>query len=164
MTEENTLDDVQGFTLNFQSFYSHSWGVVFRAVAVAVGEADLAREAVDEAMTRAYERWGSVSRMKNPEGWVYRVAVNWSRSLLRRRLVRSTKRPTLNWVIEDAEVPDPAVVNAVRNLPPHQRDVIVARFLLDMSEKETAHAFGIASGTVKSRVSRALSTLREELS
>ncbi|HEX6301389.1 MAG TPA: sigma factor-like helix-turn-helix DNA-binding protein [Acidimicrobiia bacterium] len=58
----------------------------------------------------------------------------------------------------------PRRVDAVRGLPVHQRDVVVARFLFDMSEKDTAEAFGIPLGTVKSRVNRALSTLREVLS
>lgn len=164
MVNQVIMDDVQDATLPFEAFYSQFWGDVYRAVAVAVGEADVAREAVDEAMTRAYERWGAVSGMKNPKGWVYRVAVNWSRSFLRRRVIALRKRPKVDWVIEDAEVPDPAVMDAVGRLPAHQRDVIIARFLLDMSEQDTAESFGIPAGTVKSRVSRALVTLREELS
>lgn len=164
MADEMTTDDVQGLTLGFESFYDRSWSDIYRAVAIAVEDADLAREAVDEALTRAFEKWSSVSGMANPEGWVYRVAVNWSRSVLRRRLIGSRKRQNFRWSLEDVEVPDPQVVDAVRGLPVHQRDIVVARFLFDMSEKATAEAFGIPIGTVKSRVNRALSTLREVLS
>jgi RNA polymerase sigma-70 factor (ECF subfamily) len=42
--------------------------------------------------------------------------------------------------------------------------VVILRFLLDMSEADTAEALGIPQGTVKSRLSRAVDTLREELS
>jgi RNA polymerase sigma-70 factor (ECF subfamily) len=42
--------------------------------------------------------------------------------------------------------------------------VVVARYLLDMSEADTARALGIPVGTVKSRLSRALSNLKETLS
>lgn len=164
MTDEATVGDARAFAPSFEAFYSSSWDAVYRAVAVAVGEADLAREAVDEAMTRAFERWSSVSGMENPQGWVYRVAVNWSRSFLRRRLLGLRKRQQLVWRIEDVDVPDPRVIEAVRKLPPHQRDVIIARFLLDVSEKDTAEAFSVALGTVKSRVNRALSALKEDLS
>lgn len=164
MTDEATVGEGRAVAPTFEAFYSSSWDAVYRAVAVAVGEADLAREAVDEAMTRAFERWSSVSGMENPQGWVYRVAVNWSRSFLRRRLVGLRKRQQLDWRIEDVEVPDPQVVEAVGKLPPHQRDVIIARFLLDMSEKDTAEAFNVAQGTVKSRVNRALLVLKEDLS
>jgi RNA polymerase sigma-70 factor (ECF subfamily) len=67
-------------------------------------------------------------------------------------------------VANDPEVPDPAVVHAIRQLSPRQRDVVILRFLLDMSEADTAEALGIPQGTVKSRLSRAVDTLREELS
>jgi RNA polymerase sigma factor (sigma-70 family) len=163
-TEEVSEDRVQSAVVSFDAFYSQSWGEVYRAVAVGVGEPDLAREAVDEAMTRAFERWPSVSVMANPEGWVYRVAVNWARSILRRRQVALRKRFVPDPSADLSDPPDPELTEAIRNLPSHQRDVLVARFLLDMSVEDTAEAFGIPDGTVKSRISRALTTLREDLS
>jgi RNA polymerase sigma-70 factor (ECF subfamily) len=60
--------------------------------------------------------------------------------------------------------PDPDLYTAITGLPDHHKDVVVARNLLDMSEEATAQAFGIPKGTVKSRLSRALATLKEELS
>ena len=43
------------------------------------------------------------------------------------------------------------------------REVIGARYFLDLSEAETAEALGLPKGTVKSRLSRALGRLRERL-
>jgi RNA polymerase sigma-70 factor (ECF subfamily) len=43
------------------------------------------------------------------------------------------------------------------------RTVLGYRFLLGLSERETAEALGVAAGTVKSRTSRALNRLRKEL-
>ena len=85
-------------------------------------------------MTRAFEKWASVSGMTNPKGWVYRVAVNWSRSVLRRRLVGSRKRQ-ISEEPRGRRGSGSAADDAVRGLPVHQRDVVVARFLFDMSEK-----------------------------
>ena len=164
VTDDCRADEPRVVPANFDAFYSRAWDGVYRAVVVAVGETDLAREAVDEAMSRAFERWSSVSVMANPEGWVYRVAVNWSRSILRRRRLGATRYQRVTRPIDEIEVPDPRVLEEVQKLPPHQRDVIVARFLLDMSTSETAEAFGVAEGTIKSRVSRALSALKEGLS
>lgn len=114
-------------------------------------------------MVRAYERWRKVSGMANPEGWVFRVAINWATSRLRRRrlLLRSAEPIS---VFQIPDMADARVVEAVRRLPGRHRDVVVARFLLDMSEADTAEALGIPRGTVKSRLSRALSTLKEVLS
>ena len=52
---------------------------------------------------------------------------------------------------------------AVNRLPEEQRLVVVCRFILDLSEAETASVLGLRPGTVKSRLSRALDRLREEV-
>jgi RNA polymerase sigma factor (sigma-70 family) len=51
----------------------------------------------------------------------------------------------------------------VRALPPRQRTAVVLRFYEDLSEAETAQVLGCSVGTVKSQVSRALSTLRTSI-
>lgn len=69
----------------FPDFYRVNHQPVFRALAASLGDAELAREAVDEAMTRAFQRWSTVSTYANAPGWVYRVALNWARSRLRKQ-------------------------------------------------------------------------------
>ena len=78
---------------SFEDFYRAEWASVRRAVGFTVGEPDLARECVDEAMTRAYERWHQVAAMDRPAAWVYRVAVNQARNRGRRRAVERRKQP-----------------------------------------------------------------------
>ena len=51
------------------------------------------------------------------------------------------------------------VLTAIRALPDRQREALVLRFYLDMSEEETARAMGISRGTVKSTTSRAVAAL-----
>jgi RNA polymerase sigma-70 factor (sigma-E family) len=162
MLEESTVEAPYLHVTTFEAFYRENWSKVYRAVAVEIRDLDLANEAVDEAMVRAYESWKRVSGMSNSEGWVYRVAVNWARSRLRRRALWRKLVPASS-IVHDPEVSDPLVVTAIRQLPFRQRDVVVLRFLLDMSETDTAKALGIPNGTVKSRLSRAVETLREEL-
>lgn len=52
---------------------------------------------------------------------------------------------------------------ALARLRDEDREVIGSRFLLGLSEAETAEAIGIRRGTVKSRTSRALARLREAM-
>jgi RNA polymerase sigma-70 factor (ECF subfamily) len=163
MVEQKVALSDQAFTDSFERFYLRAWHTVYRALVVAIGDADLAREAVDEAMVRAYERWRPVSTMANREGWVYRVASNWATSRLRRRKLL-LRHPPVAMVGHDPEIADPRVLEAVRRLAPRHRDVVVARYLLDLSEAATAEALGIPVGTVKSRLSRALAQLKEVLS
>ena len=163
MIEEHVTLTEPGFVDSFERFYADNWQTVYRALVVGIGDGDLAREAVDEAMVRAYERWRTVSGMANPEGWVYRVASNWATSRLRRRGLQHRRFATSD-VSHDPDVVDPKLLAAVRRLSPKHRDVVVARYLLDMSESATSQALGIPEGTVKSRLSRALAELKENLS
>ena len=55
------------------------------------------------------------------------------------------------------------LVSALRALSPADRDVIVYRYLLDMSEAETAALLDRPKGTVKSRANRALAKLRTQM-
>lgn len=158
------VDSREPVVVGFDAFYSDGWSEVYKAVAVVIRDRDLAREAVDEAMVRAYKRWPDVSAMGNPRGWVYRVAVNWAKTRLKRRSVASSLPIPRLGTVGEPEFPDPELVDAVRALPTNQRDVIVARYLFDMSQEEIAEAFGVRSGTVKSRLGRGLARLREELS
>jgi RNA polymerase sigma-70 factor (ECF subfamily) len=55
------------------------------------------------------------------------------------------------------------LLEAVERLSDEHRDAIACRYFLELSEDETAAALGVRRGTVKSRLSRALERLREEL-
>ena len=110
-------------------------------------------------MTRAAERWPVVGQYDNPAGWVYRVALNWARTHLR-RLTRERRALEFEPGYEQ-RLPDPELIDAVMTLPTGYRAVIVARFLLDWSVEETARVLQIPEGTVKTRTHRALKRLRK---
>lgn len=149
--------------VQFESFYRAQWQEVYRPLAVVLRDPDLAREATNEAMTRALDAWSTVNGMRNQAGWVYRVAHNWAIDQLRRgqRWPRLGRRSEPVW---QPPVPDPEVFRAVSSLPHDQRAVVVLRLVEDWSVDDVAAALDIRPGTVKSRLSRALDRLREELS
>lgn len=144
---------------SFDDFYRLHRLPIARALSMTLGDVDLAGEATDEAMARAYQRWDRVSHLDNPGGWVYRVGLNWSCSVIRR-----ITRPAPIWVAPATYAPpptvqDPIVDRALASLPADQRAVVVCRFLLGWSEQQTADSLGIKTGTVKSRLHRALERL-----
>jgi RNA polymerase sigma factor (sigma-70 family) len=145
----------------FTDFYRRCWPSVARALSLALGDHDLAVEATDEAMARAYPRWDKLRRYDNPAGWVYRVGLNWARSY-HRRLARRLPfaRPE---VTEPVQVADPEIRQALLELPHRQRTVVVCRLLLDWSVDDTATALGVRPGTVRSRLHRALQSLEASL-
>jgi RNA polymerase sigma-70 factor, ECF subfamily len=148
----------------FEEFYRAERSNVLRAVVFALDDADLGVESTDEALARAYERWDEVAAMRNPSGWVYRVAVNFGRNRLRRTLLERRKPVPPDRDRPDLEgVADPAVARALAALPLDQREVVVLRYHLDWSIDEIAEAVDIPAGTVKSRLHRALQRLETML-
>lgn len=149
------------FIASFAEFYRIHHPKIAASLALNFGDAELGREATDEAMTRAFQRWGTVSGHDNPAGWVYRVGLNWGRSWFRRAGRR------LPWLDRtEAELPetsDPALRSALQNLDHRLRAVVVCRYFLDWSTKQTSAALDIPTGTVKSRLHQALSELRGQL-
>jgi len=146
--------------LEFHDFYADARTSVGRALAITLGDRDLAADAVDEALVRAYQRWERVRTLDQPAGWVYRVGLNHARSRLR-RLLRRPPAPVDGHA--EMHVSDPAIERALGRLSVDQRAVVVCRHLLGWSEAQTAEALHIRPGTVKSRLSRALTRLEAEL-
>ena len=155
---------VDAAALRFEDFYSAHRDEMARALGLALRDGALGAEAADEAFARACQRWGQVSAYANPQGWVFRVGLNWARSWLRRVRRERERRPLLAQpsAAED-RTRDLDLERALKTLNDAHRAVIVARFYWDWSVSETADALGIAEGTVKSRLSRGLDHLREVL-
>lgn len=157
-----STDPAPNAHVSFEEFYAAHRDRVGRALAMTLGDPQLAVEAVDEAMARAFQRWPQVSSMANPTGWVYRVGINWAMSLTRRLRRRAPSSVAVDTAI-DASVADPSIDVALGELTHAQRAVVVCRLLLGLSEAQTADALGIRPGTVKSRLARATQLLSTSL-
>lgn len=147
----------------FETFYAEHREPIARALTLVLGNAELASDATDEAMTRAVGKWSVVSGYDNPQGWVYRVALNWARSWLRRRR-RERDRPVSFGPDSASPIErNIALEDALARLSIEHRSVVVLRFYFDWTVDQTAEALAIAPGTVKSRLARALPLLRSYL-
>jgi RNA polymerase sigma factor (sigma-70 family) len=147
---------------NFADFYRHRREPVFRALALTLRNEDLAADAVEEAMARAYERWRAVSGYVNQEGWIFRVGLNWARTRARkvRREVSTGSPPEAS---RPDSLPDPDLAKALGALTLEARTVVVLRHYLDMSYDQIAAALDIPPGTAKSRLHYAMRELRRYL-
>ena len=145
--------------LTFDQFWTTQRDRIARALALTIGDADLATDAVDEAMARAYQRWQRVGTLQHPGGWV---------------VPRGAQLDTVAAPPATPHAPGVAHVGGrhrgrLRPRPEHrpggaalpetQRAVVVCRLLLGWSEAQTAAALDVRPGTVKSRLSRALDDL-----
>lgn len=149
------------FISSFAEFYDIHHGKIAASLALNFGDVDLGREAADEAMTRAFSHWGTVSGHRNPAGWVYRVGLNWGRSWFRRA---GRRLPWIEATSTDLpETADPALRTALLRLDHKYRAIVVCRYFLDWSTQQTAEALDIPVGTAKSRLHHALTQLKAEL-
>ncbi|HVS84836.1 MAG TPA: RNA polymerase sigma factor [Gaiellaceae bacterium] len=135
--------------------------VSFRVAYVITRDAAEAEDAVQDALVKAWRALGRFREGEPFRPWLLAIVANEARNRRRsagRRLglaLRAAAEPV-------AEQPDRrALLDALSALPEEAASVLAYRFLLGLSEAETAAALGVAPGTVKSRTSRALERLRE---
>ena len=146
----------------FDSVFREHHTQMVKALGLTLGDADLGRDAAAEGFARALQRWGKVGEYSNPAGWVYRVGLNWARSR-RRRTGREQLGLAIDGVAPAVHPRSDELIRALRELSIDHRTVVVGRYYFDWSEAQLAAALGVAPGTVKSRLSRALAQLAELL-
>jgi RNA polymerase sigma-70 factor (ECF subfamily) len=136
------------------------------AARLILRDADLARDAVQEATLRA---WRNLRGLRDPsrfDAWLHRLTVNACLDIARHRRSRVIEielTPLHDAPVQDAssQVTDAIYVERMlAALDPAQRAVIVLHYYLDLSLPETAATLGIPVGTAKSRLNRALDAMR----
>ena len=160
---ESASVDLTATALPFERFYEEHGHSVYRALAATLNDPELAADATNEAMSRAFQRWSKIGSYDEPSAWVYRVGLNWSLSWKQRRR-RERERP-VRFAAETTElaVRDRSLDGPLASLSLEHRSVVVCRVHLDWSVEQTATALGIKPGTVKSRLARALDKLRMQI-
>ncbi len=125
--------------------------------------------AAEDVVQEAFVRVDGVLRRRGGEvglPYVRQAVVNIARSDLRRRLVALRHAPKASPDAPGADEGAFAVlerddlVRALRTLPRRQREAVVLRHCMDLTEAETASLLGISTGAVKAYTSRGLTTLR----
>jgi RNA polymerase sigma-70 factor (ECF subfamily) len=152
--------------LSAPDFCSRVHPQLVRSLALYCGDSAVAEELAQEALLRAWDRWGSVRRMTNPTGWVFRVGFNLATSRGRRAAIerRASTLAGADYPQHEDSLDDAIVVRAaVASLPPRERAAIVLRYFADFSVDDTAVAMRCRPGTVKSLTFQAVRRLHDLL-
>ena len=158
--------------MRFEEFAAARLPALLRYAVLLCGDRELAGDLVQEVLTRSLLRWRRISRVEEPYAYVRTMVTNEYLSFRRRR-----KLPTVPLTYEALDGPrapslaDPATGVGERaelwrqliGLPRQQRAVIVLRYYENLSDPEIAEVLGCRPSTVRSNASRALATLRLEL-
>ena len=150
-------------------------GIAFRTAYLLTRDAAEAEEAVQDAFVKAHRALRRFRRGAAFRPWLLAIVGNEARNRRRaagRRAALALRAREEDRLGDAAPSPEAALLAgegrerllaAVEELPGEQRDVIVCRYLLELSEQETAAALALRAGTVKSRTHRALERLREAI-
>ena len=145
-------------------YQTHALGLVKLAI-LMVGDQPTAEDIVQDAFLGLYRRWSALHDADKALGYLRSSVVNGCRTFHRVRFRRQAV--TLDAPADASSAEAEAmlgeahreVLAALRRLAPRQREAVVLRYYLDMTEDQAAQAMGISRGTVKSATSRGLAAL-----
>jgi RNA polymerase sigma-70 factor (sigma-E family) len=144
---------------SFAAFFTETKAPMYRLAYLLTGSAAQAEEAVQESFVRVLERW---ERIEDHGAYLRRAIVNRCTSWHRHRAVvaRTQSRVATN----ESYVDHPnELTDALAQLPPRRRAVIVLRYYERLDLDEIAAALDISTGTIKSTLHRALAQLKGTL-
>jgi RNA polymerase sigma-70 factor (sigma-E family) len=150
-----TIDDI---------YRTHRMTLVRLAI-LLVDDIASAEDVVQDAFAGLYRNWGQLRDAQAAIGYLRTAVVNGSRSMLRRRRTARAYVPPHDTDARSAEsmamltAEHQAVISALTELAPRQREILVLRYYGGLTEAEIAEATGLSAGTVKSTASRGVARL-----
>jgi RNA polymerase sigma factor (sigma-70 family) len=144
-------------------------GIAHRTAYLIAGGAAQADDAAQAGFVKAYRALGRFDRSRPFRPWLLRIVANEARNVRRAEARRAALELRAAGEPEAIAGPEDeaavrerreALLAAVNRLAEADREVIGMRYFLELSEAEMASMLGVAAGTVKSRLSRALTKLR----
>ena len=134
-------------------FFQDEYRAVLRTALLIVRDRQRAEDVAQDAFVQLYQHWRKVSQYDRPEAWVRRVAIRLAAREVKRARHREILEPKLLAPLP-LGLPDLAVVDAVKRLPPKQRAAIALYYLEDRPVAEIAHLLGISVSTCTVHLTR----------
>jgi len=151
----------------FPVLYEREYMNVFRTVRAMVLNDSEAEDLTQEAFTRAYRARLRYRPTAPPGAWLHRIAVNTAISHLRRQKLARILPMRLYQAPDDRDYARSEarsmVESALAELTPKLRAAVYLHSYLGYSRDEVALALGIPSGTVASRIAKAMTVMRRRL-
>lgn len=151
------------------ALYAAQYRPLVRLATLLLADQAVAEEVVQDAFVAMHGAWRRLRDPHKAAAYLRQAVVNRARSGLRRRSVEARYAPAPPPDVASAEiaaigaVERDRVLAALRELPRRQREVLVLRYYLDLSEAQIAETLGISRGAVKSHAARGMTALRSVL-
>jgi RNA polymerase sigma factor (sigma-70 family) len=161
-------DAVAGDAMAFARIVRMHHDDMARVCQVICGDADLAQDAAQSAWPIVWRKLGSLRDLDRLRPWLVSVAANEARQLVRRR--RRDRVVAIELADLRSDDADPArrssdddLVSAIRRLPSDDRTLIALRYVAGFNATEIGQTVGMSASGVRSRLSRLVARLREEV-
>lgn len=152
----------------FSELVYSRWPRLVRLAYGFTGDVGLAEDLAQTALANAYASWSRLRRADDPDRYLIKILINAHRGGFRKR--RPAENLSGSWTADQVREPaaDPTaavddrgvIMTALAGLPARQREVVVLRYWLDLTEVQVAALLDCSVGNVKSQASRALAKLR----
>jgi len=132
----------------FTEFVHASWPSLYRTAYLMLGDRGLAEDLVQTALAKTYASWSRVRDVDAGLGYARTTLVNTATSWFRRKGWRN-EQPSEHLrepAYDDDPTVRPTLMQALAQLPPRHRAVVVLRFYDDLSVADTAHAGRLCRG------------------
>jgi RNA polymerase sigma-70 factor (sigma-E family) len=154
---------------DLESVYREHYRSLVRLASLLIDDVETCEELVQDAFVAVWRRPGAVDDPAKLPAYLRSAVLNGARSVLRRRRVARRHLTAVPLSAPGADVTalargaDPSVLLALRSLPDRQREVLVLRYYLDLSEAEIAETLGLSPGSVKTHAHRGLAAMSDRL-
>jgi RNA polymerase sigma-70 factor (ECF subfamily) len=162
-TRVQTVTEAQEEELSFSAFFEANYEPLFQTIFLAIGDRGEAEDLAQEAMVRAFEHWDRVVAADDAARYVFKIAFNLNRSRLR-RLLSSRRRESMEEAPQDpGSISErrSEILRVLSSLPKTQQEALLLVEWLGMSAEEAGAMLGIEAVSVRGRLHRARSALRE---
>jgi RNA polymerase sigma factor (sigma-70 family) len=176
LNEQDLIQNAKsGDVAAFEALVQTHWHIALRVAFLVVGDRTEAEDVTQEAFVKAYHAMSGFRVDSSFRPWLLRIVRNEALNQRRRRGRQERLSLRLaNDPVSGGAAPSPettvitgverrTILEAVNGLPDRYREVVTHRYLLGLSEAETAATLRIPVGTVKSRTARALGRLEHSL-
>ena len=156
------MPEPEGNASSFDHFVRDRGRRLWRAAFLLTGDAHAAEDLVQTALSKTYRRYVDIGDDAAFDSFVrttmYRTFCSWWRRAWR------GETPTASFVDKASDKAGSDirldVLNALRDLPPRQRSILVLRYFEDRPVADVARMLGITEGTVKSASHKGCAALR----
>jgi RNA polymerase sigma factor (sigma-70 family) len=154
MTETRAGPGVEEFTLVYRTQRDRLRRVAY----LMTGQAAVAEELVHDAFVRLHQRWDAVDV---PAAYLRTTVVHLCLAWRDRAAMGQAREPRSGGWVEQPEIDE--TWDLLATLPHDQRVTLVLRYYEDLPDDEIAEVTGCRPATVRTRIHRALATLRKEM-